>query len=203
MNTLQHSVISLFQAEEQQVKILQEINTAILTNCRLRITPTLYVYPLEVEAYYNNGHNFKDYSCHCHRLQQNRFGKLYFHRLGQTDTYNKNRGGVDLCLSSHENIYYSVLIRSARLETTGIIGPHNLAETICQQANLSIEELEQNEILENDTLNSSIQETIFHGPRINLGKDTDSKYRELNLRSLTQLKTYPFKEKENHYNSAT
>lgn len=87
-----------------------------------------FLYPLEVEAYYNDGDQFEDSSCHCHALQYDRFGKLYFHRLGATDTIDKNRGGTDLCLSTRNGLCYSILIRSAKINDQVIIGPHRVAK---------------------------------------------------------------------------
>ena len=196
MDSIQHLITILFKANSQQTEILQQINAQLLSRFRLRLTSDLYIYPLEVEAYYNNGYNFNDCFCHCHRLQQNRFGKLYFHRLGNTDTLNKTRGGVDVCLSDQEGIYFSVLIRSARIGTEIIIGPHKVAKKIIQVTHQSPSELEQNEVLEPYDSDSFQQETIFLGYRVNLGKNVTSQYREMNLRSLIQLKVHPFKEKE-------
>lgn len=196
MDSLQHLATALSEAKSQQIEILQQINAKLLTHYRIKITSGLCIYPLEVEAYYNNGHDFNDCSCHCHRLQQNRFGKLYFHRLGQTGTLNKTRGGVDICLSDQENIYFSLLIRSARIGKESITGPHKVAEKIIQEARQSYDKLEQYEVLEPYGSDSIRQETIFQGTRVNLGKNVSPRYREMNLRSLIQLHAHPFKEKE-------
>ena len=105
-----HKLIQTLQASPQKVKLLQEINSQLLSRFRLKITEGIFLYPLEVEAYYNDGDQFEDSSCHCHALQYDRFGKLYFHRLGATDTIDKNRGGTDLCLSTRNGLCYSILI---------------------------------------------------------------------------------------------
>lgn len=76
-----HKLIQTLQASPQKVKLLQEINSQLLSRFRLKITEGIFLYPLEVEAYYNDGDQFEDSSCHCHALQYDRFGKLYEFRF--------------------------------------------------------------------------------------------------------------------------
>ena len=64
-----HKLIQTLQASPQKVKLLQEINSQLLSRFRLKITEGIFLYPLEVEAYYNDGDQFEDSSCHCHALQ--------------------------------------------------------------------------------------------------------------------------------------
>lgn len=63
------------------------------------------VEPLWVEAYYYNETRFADCNTHMHDLQKNRFGQLYFHRIGH--------GGFDICLSLSENYYLSFLLKAS------------------------------------------------------------------------------------------
>ena len=191
-----HKLIQTLQASPQKVKLLQEINSQLLSRFRLKITEGIFLYPLEVEAYYNDGDQFEDSSCHCHALQYDRFGKLYFHRLGATDTIDKNRGGTDLCLSTRNGLCYSILIRSAKINDQVIIGPHRVAKKILNQPPTPHSELENKEVLEVSPDNEWTSGPIFHGERIRPGKNA-GRYRKLNLRSLTGLKEYKFKDKEN------
>ena len=57
-----HKLIQTLQASPQKVKLLQEINSQLLSRFRLKITEGIFLYPLEVEAYYNDGDQFEDSS---------------------------------------------------------------------------------------------------------------------------------------------
>lgn len=54
-----HKLIQTLQASPQKVKLLQEINSQLLSRFRLKITEGIFLYPLEVEAYTMTGINLK------------------------------------------------------------------------------------------------------------------------------------------------
>ncbi len=61
-------LIEALQESPQKVKLLQEINIHLLSRFRLKIAEGIFLYPLEVEAYYNDGDQFEDGSAtamHC------------------------------------------------------------------------------------------------------------------------------------------
>lgn len=91
---------------------------------------------------------------------------------------------------------YSILIRSAKINDQVIIGPHRVAKKILNQPPTPHSELENKEVLEVSPENEWTSGPIFHGERIRPGKNA-GRYRKLNLRSLTGLKEYKFKDKEN------
>ncbi len=90
---------------EKQIKILQNINTLLITDYEFRIDEDI-IKPLWIEAYYYKENKFEDDNTHKDKKQKgdDRFGKLYFHEKG--------RGGVDICLSCG-NYYLSFLIKYA------------------------------------------------------------------------------------------
>lgn len=194
--------------KDSQVKILQEINTLLLTQYMLKIDDDFILYPIEVEVYYYNN-NFKDDTVHGSELQKNRFGKLYFHRKGQSGE-NKilfSRSGIDICLSNSNDFFFGVLIRSARVnnEESIINGPQLLAQKvyrhICEDENLEklseqnrsiLVAYENKSIVLEDSINREVQ-LLIHSSRVGLNKE--SEYCDINLRSLSDLSNRSKKKK--------
>ena len=195
--------------KESQIKILQEINILLLTQYILKIDDSFILYPIEIEIYYYN-HNFKDDTVHGSELQKNRFGKLYFHRKGQSGD-NKilfSRSGLDICLSNSNEFFFGVLIRSARInnEENMINGPQLLAQRvyrhICKDENLenlseenrlTLVAYEKKTIALERSTNRGVQ-LLIHSSRIGLNKE--STYCDINLRSLSDLSISKQKEKD-------
>lgn len=192
-----------------QVKILQDINTLLLTEYQFKIDDDFVLYPLEIEAYYYS-QIFEDDTVHKSDLQKNRFGKFYFHRKG-TSAGNKIlfvRSGIDICLSDNDAYFYGILIRSARVNNEeGIInGPQLLAQRvyrhICNNDNLSglsdssqsiLSDFERNKVV---LIHSEIRKpsTLIHSSRI--GLNSKSQFSSLWLRSLTELSLSKQKQKD-------
>nr|WP_321521014.1 hypothetical protein [uncultured Macellibacteroides sp.] len=196
--------------KEHQIKILQNINTLLLTRYKLKIDENFIIHPIQVEGYYYDDRHFKDDTVHKSELQKNKFGKLYFHRKGKNKSSKIlfTRSGIDICLSDNDNYFYSALIRSARInnEESIIDGPQRLAQRIyryiCKNDNLSslsignnssLSEFEKNNVV---LVNSETREIpiLIHSSRIGLKKGSD--YSALKLRSLTELRVSKQKEKD-------
>lgn len=201
--------LSIHDNRQEQVKILQEINTLLLTQYMLKINDDFIIYSIEIEAYFYSS-LFPDDTVHKSELQRNRFGKFYFHRKGQ-DRDNKilfSRSGVDICLSESDEYFFGVLIRSARVndEENVINGPQLLAQKIyrylCRDENLTSLSEENRSILMNFekmsiVLNRSTVQSVpllIHSSRI--GLNNKSPYSNLQLRSLTDLNISKQKEKD-------
>lgn len=144
MNELKELINQLETSNGNEVFILQKINELFLTKLMISIKEDLVLYPTEVEAYYNHATSFPDSCVHMNELQQNRFGKLYFHRKGkkkENAILFWNYGGIDVCISSG-SYYLSILIRSARInsEEKPISGPCKLlwevADRVCNEDNI-------------------------------------------------------------------
>lgn len=211
MNNLEIVIDNLKNTSDKQsqIKILQEINTLLLTQYILKIDDNFILYPIEVEAYYSSV-NFKDDTVHDNELQKNRFGKLYFHRKGQSRD-NKilfRRSGIDICLSNNDSFIFGVLIRSARINNEeGIInGPQLLAQRVYKHICMdeSLEKLsdqnhstlvayENESIVLESSINREVQ-LLIHSSRIGLNKE--SEYCDINLRSLSDLNISKQKEKD-------
>lgn len=98
--------------KDEIVGLLQKINDKILEH---QIKADQYtIYPIWVEAYYNNTNpniNFIDNSCHD---KTNVLGQFMFRK------HNKGRGGVDLYLGNPDDDYYlSFLIKLALIKEEG------------------------------------------------------------------------------------
>lgn len=201
--------LSIHDNRQEQVKILQEINTLLLTQYMLKINDDFIIYSIEIEAYFYSS-LFPDDTVHKSELQRNRFGKFYFHRKGQ-DRDNKilfSRSGVDICLSESDEYFFGVLIRSARVndEENVINGPQLLAQRIyrylCRDENLTSLSKENRSMLMNFekmsiVLNRSTVQSVpllIHSSRI--GLNNKSPYSNLQLRSLTDLNISKQKEKD-------
>lgn len=212
MNSLEAVIAKLKNSsdKESQVKILQEVNTLLLTQYMLKIDDDFILYPIEVEVYYYNLH-FKDDTVHSSELQKNRFGKFYFHRKGQSKD-NKilfSRSGIDICLSDSNEYFFGILIRSARINNEeGIInGPQLLAQRvyrhICEDINLEtlseqnrstlVAYEDENMVLASSPVSRNVK-LLIHSSRIGLNKE--STFCTVNLRSLSDLSISKQKEKD-------
>ncbi|MCL2025902.1 MAG: hypothetical protein FWG92_03755 [Leptospirales bacterium] len=108
-------------APDKQVKILQEIMTELLHKYAIKIKDNFVAYPIHAEAYYYHKNNFPDSSVHQNELQQNNFGKLYFHRARKSktkeakfkDLHTSSKIGVDICLSDSDDFFLGILIKDA------------------------------------------------------------------------------------------
>ena len=174
---------------------LKEINKIILSEYQINIGSKKII-PLEVEAYYYNQKTFADTYVHKNDLQKNRFGKLYFHRAGQSKDsalkYGKPRG-VDICLSNSEDFYFGLLIRSANIDGQIIVGPQNLAQKIATKENYK--EMEKEFVLEHSNNNLG-KYAPFHTIRYGLNLAKDACFYNLNLRSVADLKIKGIKLRE-------
>lgn len=144
MNELGELISQLETSNGNEMFLLQKINELFLTKLMISLKEDLVLYPTEVEAYYNHVTRFPDSSVHMNELQQNHFGKLYFHRKGkkkENAILFWNYGGIDVCISNG-NYYLSILIRSARInsEEEPISGPCKLlwevADWVCNEENI-------------------------------------------------------------------
>ena len=200
--------------KESQIKILQEINTLFLTQYMLQIDENFVLYPIEVEAYYYQENNFPDTCVHKYQWQQNRFGKLYFHRAGKnTDaSFLYDGGGIDVCLSNSDDIFLGILIRGAWIndEETPVCTPGILTRRvvfhICDDNSIAkitdrertvIQQLEDNnQIVQSASNDKRKKDTIlFHSTRFGISSDNHPEYALYKLRSLIEL-SEPFKAKE-------
>lgn len=161
----------------QQEGKLQEILKTLLTETELRFSTnggkTVYVKPLEIEAYYyNESKNFKDECVHVHKLQKNRQGKVYIHRYKSNAGESKalraaNRAGMDLVLSDSDGYAFAVLIRSAEIgfenQLEEISGPANLVKKLFKKLNLDYKTIAQS--LKNDEAEILVEEKVpcIHG----------------------------------------
>ncbi len=203
--------------KESQIKILQEINTLFLTQYMLKIDNNFVLYPIEVEGYYYQENNFPDTCVHKYQWQQNRFGKLYFHRAGnKTDaSFLYDGGGIDVCLSNSDDVFLGILIRGAWIndEETPVCTPGILTRRvvfhICDDNSIAkitdrertvIQQLEDNnQIVQLASNDKRKKDTIlFHSTRFGISSDNHPEYALYKLRSLIELSepNHPFKAKE-------
>lgn len=198
MNELRELISQLETSNGNEVFILQKINELFLTKLMISIKEDLVLYPTEVEAYYNHVTRVPDSCVHMNELQQNHFGKLYFHRKGkkkENAILFWNYGGIDVCLSGG-NYYLSILIRSARInsEIKPISGPCKLlwevVDWVCNEDNIqklseentaTLNQLEEKVVLvETDNNEMRTVASIFVTKRIGIYKGD---YVEVPLRS--------------------
>ncbi len=196
MEKILHLINELAKSKPNNiVQILQDIKTTILWEYKLNIGGKKII-PLEVEAYYYNQKTFADSYVHKNDLQKNRFGKLYFHRAGQSRDsalkYGKPRG-VDICLSNSEDFYFGLLIRSANIDRQIIVGPQKLAQKIATKQNYM--EMEKEVVLEHSNNNLG-KYAPFHTIRYGLNPAKDAYFYNLNLRSIADLKIKGIKLRE-------
>lgn len=201
----------------EQVKLLQNLNLLFMHDYMLEINESLILYPIEVEAYYYHEKNFPDTCVHKYKLQQNRYGQLYFHRAGMKDnaSFLYDGGGIDLCLSYSKDFYLGILIRAAWInnEETPICTPgvltRKIVKSICKDESIKkigekeaiiIRALEEkNNILKPATNDKRDKESIvFNSTRFGISATNHPEYAEYRLRSLIELSAakHPFKAKE-------
>lgn len=202
MEVLKSSIESLDKAtnKEEQIKALQQVNKLLLTEYCLEIADNFKIYPVEIEAYYYNKGLFEDECVHRNELQKGRerFGKLYFHRKGNT-AENKiisHRGGVDICLPLSDDNYLAFLVRSARIndEIEAINGPAKLAQRIIQFLNDNNPTIKEKEVVVKRRDAIFEPKYLINSNRIGLG--SGYVYAQAPLRSLTDMKISKQKEKD-------
>lgn len=199
-----------------QVEILQDINKQFLTEYMLKIDDDFILYPIEVEAYYYHENNFPDTCVHKYQWQQNRFGKLYFHRAGKKAdaAFLYDGGGIDVCLSNSNDFFLGILIRGAWINqeeipicTPGIL-TRRVVSHICKNDSIvkmtdteraKIQELEENnQIVQLATNDKRIKTPLFQSTRFGIKPENHPEYALYKLRSLIELKepNHPFRAKE-------
>lgn len=219
MNNLEIVVEKLKKTSDKntQIKILQEINKLFLTQYMLKIDDDFVLYPIEVEAYYYQKNNFPDTCVHKYQWQQNRFGKLYFHRAGNKidASFLYDGGGIDVCLSNSDDFCLGILIRGAWINqeeapvcTPGVL-TRRVVYHICDDDSIVkitdkervvIQKLEEdNQIVQlatNDKRNKN--SILFQSTRFGISPDNHPEYALYKLRSLIELSepNHPFKAKE-------
>lgn len=173
-----------------------------LRNYVLKVGNVL-IYPKEIEVYYYQTNLFEDYTVHRNEMQLNRKGYFYIHRYGQkaNDSYiKKPRGGCDLVLSDSDDIFYSLLIRSVKIDDKLYIGPRNSLNAILKETGLDEKKLENEKVIlkkrkTNEEIKSNkaerkvgqktnFKDYVITSPRIGLGdsnlpKNIYFKYLEL------------------------
>lgn len=163
-------LIKLTQKNKIEEK-LQHIMIYFLQNFSLKVNDKI-VKPIEVEAYYFKTNIFEDKYVHCEKgFQDNHFGKLYFHKMnGVLKTGNYK--GMDVCLSDEDDIYFALLIRSAKIDDKAIYGPSNCVKEIFGEDEIykmkCEEEQKKNVLLKNEDSNNA--DKISFGERYGLSK---------------------------------
>lgn len=158
---------------KKQIKILQKLNTKLLTEYAIKIGDEI-IHPIRVEAYYYNEKNFPDCNTHQDPNQMDHFGQLYFH--------NQGRGGIDLCLSSGDYCL-SFLIKNSFIETNGESKDY-------KQIDLYDKYIAQKEKLKDQIVlcelpsNQSEEEHVFHTVRKGAHKGS---FAEAPLAALTDI----------------
>lgn len=90
MNKIKNLVNQLLVKDENQVEILQKINRLFLEEYMLKIEDNLFIYPIEVEAYYFHDPNFQDTCVHRNELQKTVLENFTFtelQNLGKVNFY--------------------------------------------------------------------------------------------------------------------
>ena len=190
MDTLKKEIAILMQCSgfKEIEKQLQVINKLIVTNYMFELSNGLRIYPIEVEAYFKDS-KFNDEFVHGNELQRDNYGRFYVHRTGITENSKikgGTRGGIDVCLSDDVNVYYGILIRSAKFDDgTTKFGPNNVLKFIIEDKNVDYKTLEKEFVLKEaaeDCRDREDKSIILHSTRVGLG---------------VLLSSYPYKEKEN------
>lgn len=177
--------------EEEQIKILQEINKLLLTEYVIKIDDTI-IEPLLVEAYYfhkekfedRNTHEAKYKTCQKLKLQRNRFGQLYFH-------HNSDTIGVDVCLSKGDDYCLSFLIKNSLVQGhERFLTQQKLPTFLIQESGYSRNDLQQRK---NVLKKKNRPAKIFHTIRKGL---TDGSFKDAPIASVPigeiKNKTYKF-----------
>lgn len=147
---------------------LRKINEEILNH---KIIADQYtIYPIWVEAYYNNTNpniNFIDNSCHD---KTNVLGQFMFRK------HNKGRGGVDLYLGNPDDDYYlSFLIKLALIKAEG-----NGEPKLCSQVQIKDEIIDY---LENEKFKNKLK---YHLEKIDLGTHLGDYASDAKLRRIVE-----------------
>ena len=146
------------------VGILQDINEKIL---KYKIIADKYtIYPIWVEAYYNNNKNFKDPSCHNDPAVPNQF-EFRKHKTGY--------GGVDLYLGKSNNYYLSFLIKLALIKEEG-----NEEPKLCSQVQIKDEIIDY---LENEKFKNKLK---YNLEKIDLGAHLGDYASDAKLRKIVE-----------------
>lgn len=161
---------------EEQINILKDINTLLLTDYEIRIGDEI-IHPLRVEAYYypyRTPDKFSDPCAHPSSKKIGTFGKLYFieNKYGYP--------GVDLCLSQGD-YYLSFLIKNSRI-----------GDKCFKQMNLfdryqgRWQEIEQDIVLHKMTP-PICNSPVFHTSRVGL-KEERTRFAHEKLASVIEIK---------------
>lgn len=219
MNIIKKKTQELEKTKDKavQIKLLQDINQLFLHKYMLEIDKDLILYPIEVEAYYYNEKNFPDSCVHKYKWQQNRYGKLYFHRAGKNDnaSFLFDGGGIDICLSYSNDFYLGVLIRAAWINndiepicTPGVlvrevvrrISKDNSLKKITEREAILVRELEEKDDIIKIAINDKRDKKsiVFNSTRFGISPENHPEYAMYKLRSLIELNApnHPFKAKE-------
>lgn len=219
MNTIKELikklVINIDKVE--QIKLLQDLNLLLLHNYMLKIENDLILYPIELEAYYFHENNFPNTCVHKYKWQQNRYGKLYFHRAGKKDdaAFLYDSGGFDICLSYSNEFYLGILIRAAWINneespicTPGVL-TRKIIRHICKDEAIKkigkeeatiIRALEEKDnILQLAKADKRDKKSIvFNSTRFGISSTNHPEYSHYPIRSLIELNNpkHPYKDKE-------
>ena len=212
MDILKNEIAILRQCSgfKEIEKQLQTINKLIVTNYMFELSNGVRIYPIEVEAYFKHS-KFNDEFVHGNELQRDNYGRFYVHRTGLTkDSKFKGgtRGGIDICLSDSVDLYYGILIRSAKFDDGTIkFGPNNVLKFILEDKRVDYSTLEGEFVLKEaveDCRDGENKLIILHSTRVGLGRKQGDDFKDLQLRTIVGLllSSYAYKEKENvfkHY----
>ena len=176
LKTLVHQLIAVDECGEigkaERIKIIQEINTKLLTEYYIEV-PGIRIYPLRVEAYYFHPGKFEDSTVHGDP-QQRKFNRLYRHNKKKRINLENDNGGVDLCLSLYdeedENASYflSFLIKNSRVETNDFKKDCKQIELNKILNELGIENIESLDVLEERKHQIEGDTKVFHTVRVGL-----------------------------------
>lgn len=179
------------------IERLQNEEKQFVTETKLLLNGVSII-PKEIEGYYYKVGVFEDTSVHRNELQKNNKNHFYVHRRGKTPTdkfKGENRGGLDFVVSDDENTYYSYLIRSAMIDDSLVIGPHNVLESILEHCKVDKTALESEPI---KLVKNHLSCDVLFSKRINLGKNAgqflDYKLRAVICDDCFRTSKYPAKE---------
>lgn len=180
---------------EKQIKILQSVNKLLLTGYAVKVGDFI-IEPLLVEAYYYCPGKFEDTNTHgfksekCRRVQSDRFGKLYVHKMGY--------GGIDICLSRKKDYCLSFLIKNSLVSKEGA----EERKEFCTQVSLLRylkENLEVADVIEQrGVLCTKEKDTAPVVNTVRKGVKGSFKNEELASLCLDSLKDYPFTLEKGH-----
>jgi len=118
----------------KQIRILQEINEMLLTKYCIKVSGSIEIRPLRVEAYYFHPGKFEDSTVHG-SPQQRKSEVLYRHNPKEDIDLEKDNGGVDLCLAYDKEgvapYFLSFLLKNSWIKTSNYKGHY------CKQIELN------------------------------------------------------------------